>query len=177
MFRNFSAKQVRNIISSRSFNGFARKAAGAAVLGSALFSLSLHSEAKCAADEPSKMYYRMLGNTGLQVSVLSYGFWATFGAKSDLSSQAGIDMAKDCLRVARDAGINLFDNAEAYGNPNGEAERIMGAAIKQLQAEDPVLWRRSDMVITTKVVGLCRPPYSAIYVYMYAIDILGSRWS
>ena len=25
------------------------------------------------------MYYRMLGNTGLQTSVLSYGFWATFG--------------------------------------------------------------------------------------------------
>jgi hypothetical protein len=60
-----------------------------------------------------KMYYRMLGNTGLQVSVLAYGFWATFGVKDDLHKQEGIDMAKDCLRVAREAGINLFDNAEA----------------------------------------------------------------
>jgi len=100
---------------------------------------------------PAKMYYRMLGNTGLQVSVLSYGFWATFGAKDDLSDQQGIDMAKDCLRVARNSGINLFDNAEAYGNPNGEAERIMGVAIKQLQEEDAVKWRRSDLIITTKI--------------------------
>lgn len=97
------------------------------------------------------MYYRMLGNTGLQVSVLSYGFWATFGAKDDLTDQQGIDVAKSCLRVARDAGINLFDNAEAYGNPNGEAERIMGVALKQLQEEDPAKWRRSDLVITTKI--------------------------
>eukprot|EP00604_Paraphysomonas_vestita_P002821 CAMPEP_0174818048 /NCGR_PEP_ID=MMETSP1107-20130205/641_1 /TAXON_ID=36770 /ORGANISM="Paraphysomonas vestita, Strain GFlagA" /LENGTH=359 /DNA_ID=CAMNT_0016029361 /DNA_START=87 /DNA_END=1166 /DNA_ORIENTATION=- len=97
------------------------------------------------------MYYRMLGNTGLQVSVLSYGFWATFGAKDDLNDQQGIDVAKACLRVARDAGVNLFDNAEAYGNPNGEAERIMGVALKQLQEEDPVKWRRSELVITTKI--------------------------
>lgn len=39
-----------------------------------------------------KMYYRMLGNTGLQVSVLAYGFWATFGAKEDLTDQEGIQM-------------------------------------------------------------------------------------
>lgn len=97
------------------------------------------------------MYYRMLGNTGLQVSVLSYGFWATFGAKDDLNDQQGIDVAKSCLRVARDAGINLFDNAEVYGNPYGEAERIMGCALKQLREEDPTKWRRSDLIITTKI--------------------------
>jgi aryl-alcohol dehydrogenase-like predicted oxidoreductase len=87
----------------------------------------------------------------LQVSILSYGFWATFGAKSDLQDQDGIKIAKECLRIARDAGINLFDNAEAYGTPFGEAERIMGIAIKELQEEDPVKWRRSDIIITTKV--------------------------
>jgi voltage-dependent potassium channel beta subunit len=103
--------------------------------------------------EPVKpnMYFRVLGNTGIQVSILSYGFWATFGAKSDLKEQDGIDAAKACLRVARDGGINLFDNAEVYGTPFGEAERIMGIAIKQLQEEDPIKWRRSDIVITTKI--------------------------
>jgi hypothetical protein len=101
--------------------------------------------------EAQRMYYRMLGNTGLQVSVLSYGFWATFGAKDDLNDQQGIDVAKSCLRVARDAGINLFDNAEVYGNPYGEAERIMGCALKQLREEDPTKWRRSELIITTKV--------------------------
>ena len=98
-----------------------------------------------------KMYYRMLGNTGLQVSVLAYGFWATFGAKDDLTDQQGIDMAKKCLLLARDNGVNLFDNAETYGNPVGEAERIMGEALRQLREEDPSKWRRSDILVTTKV--------------------------
>jgi len=98
-----------------------------------------------------KMYYRMLGNTGLQVSVLSYGFWATFGAKDGLLSKEGIAQAKEILKVARKGGVNLFDNAETYGNPTGEAERIMGQALKELVEEDPETWRRSDIVITTKL--------------------------
>lgn len=97
------------------------------------------------------MYYRLLGNTGLQVSVLSYGFWATFGVKDRLSKQEGIDEAKKLLTLARKEGINLFDNAEVYGNPRGEAEIIMGEAISQLRRDDPVLWRRSDIIITTKI--------------------------
>lgn len=104
------------------------------------------------AKQESSMRYRMLGNTGLQVSVLSFGFWATFGVKSDLANdQDGIDKAKECLRIARAAGINLFDNAEAYGEPYGTAEIIMGKAISQLREEDPELWRRSDILITTKL--------------------------
>ena len=102
------------------------------------------------SDVPS-MPHRMLGRTGLQVSVLSYGFWATFGAKEGLGDEAGIQRAMDCLRVARKGGVNLFDNAEVYGSPRGEAERIMGEAIARLQVEDPDLWRRSDILITTKI--------------------------
>lgn len=101
--------------------------------------------------ESQMMYYRMLGSTGLQVSVLSYGFWATFGAKPDLKDQAGLERAKHCLRVARQAGVNLFDNAEVYGVPHGAAESIMGEAIAQLKKEDPANWRRSDILITTKI--------------------------
>lgn len=99
----------------------------------------------------SEMYYRMLGRTGLQVSVLSYGFWATFGVKEGLTEQEGIDKAKACLHAARLGGVNLFDNAETYGQPAGEAERIMGEAIAQLQAEHPELWRREEILITTKI--------------------------
>ena len=97
------------------------------------------------------MYYRMLGNTGLQVSVLSYGFWATFGVKEGLEKEEGVQKAKACLQVARKGGINLFDNAEVYGSPRGEAEKIMGEAMAQLRQEDPQLWRRSDVLITTKI--------------------------
>jgi hypothetical protein len=134
----------------------AQALATASVFASASLSIKA-SAAHCeggGAPLPPKMYYRMLGNTGLQVSVLSYGFWATFGAKSDLKEQEGIDKAKACLAAARDGGVNLFDNAEVYGTPFGEAERIMGVAIQQLRDEDPVKWRRSDLIITTKVLGL-----------------------
>ena len=60
-------------------------------------------------------------------------------------------MAKRCLATARMGGVNLFDNAETYGVPFGEAERVMGAALAELQEEDPVLWRRSDILVTTKI--------------------------
>ena len=96
------------------------------------------------------MYYRMMGNTGIQVSVLSYGFWATYGIKHRLSGDEGVKTAKELMRMVRDSGVNCFDHAEAYGNPNGEAERIFGIALKELQEEDSELWRRSDLVITTK---------------------------
>ena len=97
------------------------------------------------------MLYRMMGNTGLQVSVLSYGFWATFGVKDRLSNNEGILAAKELLHQARLAGVNLFDNAEVYGNPRGEAERIMGEAMAQLMEEHPTEWRRSEIIVTTKI--------------------------
>ncbi len=75
----------------------------------------------------------MLGGTGLQVSVLSFGFWATYGVKDGLTNDEGITMAKECMSLARQKGINLFDNAETYGNPAGAAEEIMGEAMAQLK--------------------------------------------
>jgi hypothetical protein len=73
---------------------------------------SSSSPTVCEPSKDYKMAYRMLGDTGLQVSVLSYGFWATFGAKSDLKNDDGVVAAKACLQTARDYGVNLFDNAE-----------------------------------------------------------------
>ncbi|DAC25033.1 MAG TPA: hypothetical protein D7H76_03920, partial [Candidatus Poseidoniales archaeon] len=57
------------------------------------------------------MYYRMMGSTGIQVSVLSYGFWATYGVKNDLSGDKGVETAKELLKIAREAGVNCFDHA------------------------------------------------------------------
>ncbi len=88
------------------------------------------------ANEPA-MEYRRMGRTGLQVSVLSFGSWVTFGGQLDTS------LARDCLSAARDAGVNFFDNAEAYAG--GESERIMGKAIAELG------WERHSYVISTKV--------------------------
>jgi len=87
----------------------------------------------------------MLGGTGLKVSAVSFGFWATYGVKE------GVDKCVEVMRICRKAGINLFDNAEAYGKENGDAELIMGEAYQRLLKEDPILWRRTDVCFTTKI--------------------------
>ncbi len=84
-----------------------------------------------------EMRYRRLGRSGLKVSVLSFGSWVTF--KSQVDEGAAAEM----LQVARDAGVNFFDNAEVYAS--GESERIMGAAIRELG------WPRSSYLVSTKL--------------------------
>ncbi|MBC7710974.1 MAG: aldo/keto reductase [Rhizobacter sp.] len=82
------------------------------------------------------MQYRRLGHSGLKVSELSYGSWVTYGSQVDTKA------AVECMAAAWDAGVNFFDNAEAYAK--GASETIMGEAIKQLG------WRRAQAVISTK---------------------------
>jgi len=71
------------------------------------------------------MQYRRLGSSGLQLSVLSFGAWVTFG------NQVGRGAAREMIAAAWDHGINFFDNAEAYAN--GEAERVMGDVLADLR--------------------------------------------
>jgi len=80
--------------------------------------------------------YRRLGRSGLLVSELSFGSWVTYGNQMDMRA------ARECMAAAWDAGVNFFDNAEIYAR--GEAERIMGAVLKELG------WPRSRVVISTK---------------------------
>jgi len=97
------------------------------------------------------MIFRVLGNTGMPVSVLSYGFWASHGDKTDASTEDAVEVAMKCMRVAREGGVNFFDNAEGYGRAPGDAEIVFGKALKRLQDEDPHLWRRSDLMVSTKI--------------------------
>jgi len=84
----------------------------------------------------SKMQYRRLGRSGLQVSVLSFGSWVTF------DTQMKDDLAMESMQAAYDAGCNFFDNAEAYAG--GQSEAIMGRVIDQLG------WKRQSYVLTSK---------------------------
>ena len=86
--------------------------------------------------DQAPMQHRRLGRSGLQVSVLSFGSWVTFGSQLDTG------LARDCLAAAREGGVNFFDNAESYAG--GESERIMGRAIAELG------WERKSFVISTK---------------------------
>lgn len=83
------------------------------------------------------MEYRFLGKSGLKVSALSFGAWVTFGDQVDEK------VAYDSMMAARDAGVNFFDNAEAYAG--GAAETMMGNVIRKAG------WKRSDLVLSTKI--------------------------
>ncbi len=83
------------------------------------------------------MNYRRLGSAGLKISELSLGAWVTYGG------QVGEEVAVKCMSRAYDAGVNFFDNAEAYAD--GNAETVMGNVIKKLG------WRRESIVVSSKV--------------------------
>jgi voltage-dependent potassium channel beta subunit len=82
------------------------------------------------------MEYRRMGPTGLKLSALSLGSWVTFGR------QLGVEQAKSLMAQAFEHGVNFFDNAETYAN--GDAERLMGQALRELG------WSRDRVVISSK---------------------------
>ncbi|HLO72003.1 MAG TPA: aldo/keto reductase [Flavipsychrobacter sp.] len=82
------------------------------------------------------MEYRIMGKTGLQLSVLSYGSWVTFAKQID-------DGISDRLMgIAYDNGINFFDNAEVYSR--GESEKMMGRVLKAKN------WDRTSYTVSSK---------------------------
>ena len=91
------------------------------------------------------MRYRHLGRAGIQVSELSFGSWLTF------SDSTALEKTVDMMAAAYDAGVNFFDNAEAYAH--GRSEEIMGEALKRLG------WRRGSYLVSTKLFwGLNQGP-------------------
>lgn len=78
-----------------------------------------------------------MGRTGLQLSVISFGAWATVGETLDLNATTRM------MDEAFEAGINCFDNAETYRD--GEAEELVGRALKALR------WPRESYVLSSKV--------------------------
>lgn len=81
------------------------------------------------------MRYRRLGGTGLKVSEISLGSWLTYGGYVDS------EQATKTIHRAYDLGINFFDTANIY--MRGEAERVVGQAIKS--------FTRDSYVLATKV--------------------------
>ena len=101
------------------------------------------------------MEYRRLGRSGLKVSVLSFGVLGHL--RPAANHQGNGQLAADCLGAAYDAGVNFFDNAEAYAQ--GKAEVVMGEILKAQG------WPRDEFVVSSKVFwggdkpnqqGLCR---------------------
>ena len=80
------------------------------------------------------MQYRTLGRTGVQVSTLALGAmnFGRLGSTTQEDATAIVD-------AALEAGINVVDTADRYGQ--GESEEIVGRALKG---------RREDVVLATK---------------------------
>lgn len=77
------------------------------------------------------MKYRKIGNTGLRVSEISLGSWLTYGGYVEDENSV------KTIHRAYELGINFFDTANVYRR--GEAEKIMGKALKNYPRESYVL--------------------------------------
>lgn len=73
------------------------------------------------------MQYRKLGNSGMYVSAIALGNWATHGESLDQ------DLATACVRKALDLGVTTFDTADAYAGT--KAETMLGEALKGVRRE------------------------------------------
>jgi aryl-alcohol dehydrogenase-like predicted oxidoreductase len=94
------------------------------------------------------MRYRPLGSSGLLVSVVGLGC-NNFGSRVDLSGTRAV------VDAAIEAGINLFDTADTYGNKGG-SETLLGHVLRA---------RRDEVVLATKfgndMGGVYGPDYGA----------------
>src|SRR3954470_19869112 len=89
------------------------------------------------------MRYRKLGKTGFEVSEIGFGAWGI-----GKSEWVGADDAQSLrtLQAARDAGLNFFDTALAYGE--GHSESLLARAFG----------KSKDVVIASKV-----PPKNMVW--------------
>jgi L-glyceraldehyde 3-phosphate reductase len=86
-----------------------------------------------------KMIYRRTGRSGLDLPVLSLGYWHNFGDDRNFETQ------REIARRAFDLGITHHDLANNYGPPYGSAEINFGRLMK----EDFRPYR-DEMVVSTK---------------------------
>jgi L-glyceraldehyde 3-phosphate reductase len=94
-----------------------------------------------AADDArySKMRYRRSGHSGIELPMISLGFWQNFGDDRPLETQRAV------MRRAFDLGITHFDLANNYGPPYGAAEVNAGRVLAQ-----DFRRYRDELVISTK---------------------------
>ena len=110
------------------------------------------------------MRYRTLGRTNLNVSEIGYGAWGIskaqwIGAEDEESLRS--------LKAARDAGVNFFDTALAYGD--GHSEQLISQAFG----------RSHDVIVASKVPPKHRAwnvpsgvPLQTVFPKQYVLDCL-----
>ena len=93
------------------------------------------------------MEYRLLGASGLEVSVLSFGTM-TLGGEGRFAAMGNVQVeeARRFVDLCLEAGVNLFDTADMYSA--GKSEEVLGKALGA---------RRKDIVLATKVFVRIEP--------------------
>lgn len=81
------------------------------------------------------MQYRKLGQTGFDVSSVSFGAWAIGGGWGSVNDQESLA----ALNRAIDKGVNFIDTADVYGD--GHSERLIAKALKE---------RNEEIIVATK---------------------------
>ncbi|HVN03876.1 MAG TPA: aldo/keto reductase [Bryobacteraceae bacterium] len=87
------------------------------------------------------MEYRLLGASGLEVSVLSFGTM-TLGGEGRFAAMGNVQVeeARRHVEICLEAGVNVFDTADMYSF--GKSEEVLGQALGA---------HRKDIVLATKV--------------------------
>jgi aryl-alcohol dehydrogenase-like predicted oxidoreductase len=93
------------------------------------------------------MEYRLLGASGLEVSVLSFGTM-TLGGEGRFAAMGNVQVeeARRHVEICMDAGVNLFDTADIYSF--GKSEEVLGQALGA---------RRKEIVLATKCFARIAP--------------------
>lgn len=86
-----------------------------------------------------KMKDRYCGSSGLQLPVVSLGFWHNFGTEADHA------ICTEMVTGAFELGITSFDLANNYGPVPGSAEERFGKILKEQMSA-----HRDEIIISTK---------------------------
>ena len=110
------------------------------------------------------MKYRKLGDSEVEVSEISFGCWTMGGlnwVNGNANGWANVDEEEITagIKLALDAGVNHFDNADVYGN--GKAERMLARVFDKLGVKS------ESVIIATKIghfPGTAEHAYEAAHI-------------
>jgi aryl-alcohol dehydrogenase-like predicted oxidoreductase len=98
-----------------------------------------------------------LGKTGYEVSVIGFGAWAIGGGWGRLDD----DAAMRALHAAVDAGVDLIDTADVYGD--GHSERLIGRLLRERSGERIVVATKMGRRVEQRVENY-RPESFAVWI-------------
>ncbi len=104
------------------------------------------------------MIYNQLGNTGLEVSNISFGASSLGGVFHEINEQQAIEAVHAALQL----GINYFDVAPAYGAT--KSETVLGKALRDIP--------RNSFFLSTKVGKNTAPGGYGVDTFNYSYDAI-----